>query len=152
MLNLLEKAIDFTLKDQDGKDISLHDFMGKKVVLYFYPKDDTPGCTVEACAFRDVYDEILDLGAVVLGVSADDQASHTKFRNKFDLPFHLLADTEKKVCIAYGAWGEKNMYGRKYFGINRMTYIIDEKGIVSHVWKKVTPKNHAEEILVALKE
>ena len=152
MINVMDKAIDFTLNNQDGKAISLHNFIGKKVVLYFYPKDNTPGCTVEACGLRDVYDDILDIGAVVLGVSADNETSHIKFRNKFELPFHLLADTEKEVCMAYGAWDEKKMYGKVFFGIKRITYIINEEGIISHVWKKVTPKNHAEEILEALKE
>ena len=112
------------------KNISLSDFKGKKVVLYFYPKDDTPGCTTEACAFRDVYDDILDLGAVVLGVSADSEASHTKFKQKYNLPFHLLADTEKEVLEAYGAWGEKKMYGKSYMGVIRSTYLIDENGNV----------------------
>ena len=152
MLNVNDVAKDFTLTDQDGDVISLNDFAGKKVVLYFYPKDDTPGCTKEACALRDVYDEILTLGAVVLGVSADDEDSHTRFRIKYHLPFHLLADIKKEVCKKYGAWGEKKMYGKIYFGIKRITYIIDENGIITHVWKKVTPKNHGDEILIALKE
>ncbi len=151
MLKTNEKAVDFTLKNQDGEDVSLSDFKGKKVVLYFYPKDDTPGCTTEACGLRDVYDDILDLGAVVLGVSADNEASHTKFRNKYNLPFHLLADTEKEVLNAYGAWGEKSMYGKKYMGVIRSTYLIDEEGNVSHVWPKVSPKKHASEVLEALK-
>ena len=151
MLNVNDKAPQFTLKNQDGKDVSLFDFKGSKVVLYFYPKDDTPGCTTEACGLRDVYDDILALGAVVLGVSADDESSHTKFRNKYNLPFHLLADTEKEVLNAYGAWGEKSMYGKKYMGVIRSTYIIDENGVISHVWPKVTPKNHADEVLEALK-
>lgn len=152
MLNVNDKAVDFTLNNQDGEVISLSDFSGKKVVLYFYPKDDTPGCTTEACGLRDVYDDILGLGAVVLGVSADGEASHTKFRFKYHLPFHLLADTEKEVCIAYGAWGEKKTSGKNFFGIKRITYIINEDGVISHVWQKVTPKKHAEEILEALKE
>ncbi len=151
MLNINDKAINFTLPNQDGEIVSLSDFKGKKVVLYFYPKDDTPGCTTEACAFRDAYDDILDLGAVVLGVSADNEESHMKFRTKYHLPFHLLADTEKKVLEAYGAWGEKKMYGKTYMGVIRSTYIIDETGNISHVWPKVTPKNHADEILEALK-
>lgn len=151
MLNVNDKAIDFTLPNQDGENVSLSDFKGKKVVLYFYPKDDTPGCTTEACAFRDAYDDILDMGAVVLGVSADSEASHTKFRTKYHLPFHLLADTEKKVLEAYGAWGEKKMYGKSFMGIKRSTYLIDGDGNVSHVWPKVSPKKHAEEILEALK-
>jgi peroxiredoxin Q/BCP len=151
MLNVNDKAIDFTLPNQDGENISLSDFKGRKVVLYFYPKDDTPGCTTEACAFRDVYDDILELGAVVLGVSADSEESHTKFRTKYHLPFHLLADPEKEVLKAYGAWGEKKMYGKSFMGIKRSTYLIDEGGNVSHVWPKVSPKKHADEILEALK-
>jgi peroxiredoxin Q/BCP len=152
MLKVNEKAPDFTLSNQDGENVSLSDFKGKKVVLYFYPKDDTPGCTTEACAFRDVYDDILDLGAVVLGVSADDAQSHTKFKQKYNLPFHLLADTDKEVLEAYGAWGEKKMYGKTHMGVIRSTYLIDEDGKVAHVWPKVTPKNHADEVLDALKQ
>ena len=152
MLNVNDMAIDFTLTNHDGDDISLNDFSGKKVVLYFYPKDDTPGCTTEACGLRDAYDDILKLDAVVLGVSADDEEAHAKFRRKYHLPFHLLADTEKEVFNAYGAWSEKSMYGKKYMGIHRITYIIDENGIISHAWQKVTPKTHAEEILAALRE
>jgi peroxiredoxin Q/BCP len=152
MFKVNEKAKDFTLPNQDGTNISLSDFKGKKVVLYFYPKDDTPGCTTEACAFRDVYDEILEAGAVVLGVSADSEASHTKFKNKYNLPFHLLADTEKEVLEAYGAWGEKKMYGKTYMGVIRSTYLIDEEGNVAQVWPKVSPKKHADEVLKALKQ
>ena len=152
MLNVNDKAIDFTLPNQDGEPVSLSDFKGKKVVLYFYPKDDTPGCTTEACAFRDAYDDILDMGAVVLGVSADSEDSHVKFRTKYHLPFHLLADTEKEVLKAYGAWGEKKMYGKSFLGIKRSTYLINENGIISHIWPKVSPNKHAEEILEALKE
>jgi peroxiredoxin Q/BCP len=152
MLNINDKAVDFTLTNQDGEPVSLSDFKGKKVVLYFYPKDNTPGCTTEACGLRDVYDDILDLGAVVLGVSADGEESHTKFRMKYHLPFHLLADTEKKVLNAYGAWGEKKMYGKSYMGIKRITYIINEEGNISNAWPKVSPKKHADEILAALKE
>ncbi len=150
MLKVNDKAPDFTLSNQDGEVVSLSDFRGKKVVLYFYPKDDTPGCTTEACNFRDVYDEILEKGAVVLGVSADGEESHSKFKAKYHLPFHLLADTEKKVLEAYGAWGEKKMYGKTYMGVIRSTYLIDKEGNVSHVWPKVTPKNHAQEVLDAL--
>ena len=152
MFKVNEKAKDFTLVNQDGKDVSLSDFKGKKIVLYFYPKDDTPGCTTEACAFRDVYDDILEAGAVVLGVSADDAASHTKFKQKYNLPFHLLADTDKEVLNAYGAWGEKKMYGKSYMGVIRSTYLIDEDGNVAEVWPKVTPKNHADEVLKALRQ
>jgi peroxiredoxin Q/BCP len=152
MLKVNDKAIDFKLPNQDGELVSLSEFRGKKVVLYFYPKDDTPGCTTEACNFRDVYDEILALGAVVLGVSADSEESHSKFKMKYHLPFHLLADTEKEVLEAYGAWGEKKMYGKTYMGVIRSTYLIDKEGNISHVWPKVSPKKHADEILNALKE
>jgi len=151
MLKVGDKAKDFRVKNQEGNDISLKDFSGKKVVLYFYPKDDTPGCTTEACGLRDVYDEILKLGAVVLGVSPDNEKSHVKFREKFELPFHLLADTEHEIAESYGAWGEKKLYGKSFMGIKRITYIIDEKGVVSKVWPKVTPKTHADEVLDALK-
>jgi thioredoxin-dependent peroxiredoxin len=151
MLSIGDKAIDFKAKNQEGKDISLNDFMGKKIVLYFYPKDDTPGCTIEACGLRDVYDEILSLGAVVLGVSPDDENSHVKFIDKFDLPFHLLADIDHKIADDYGSWGEKKNYGKIYMGIKRMTYIIDEKGMVLKVWPKVKPEGHAKDILTVLK-
>jgi len=151
MLAIGDKAIGFTVKNQQGKDISLDDFLGKKVVLYFYPKDNTPGCTTEACGLRDVYDEILNLGAVVLGVSPDNEKSHTKFIEKFNLPFHLLADVDHKIAEGYGAWGEKKSYGKIYLGIKRMTYLIDEKGNVLNVWPKVSPKDHADQILAALK-
>lgn len=151
MLITGDKAIDFTLKNQAGHEISLSEYIGKKIVLYFYPRDNSPGCTTEACGLRDVYDEILELGAVVLGVSADTEASHQKFINKHNLPFHLLADTNHEVCEAYGAWGEKKMYGKVFFGIKRMTYIIDEKGMIEYVFPKVSPKKHADEILDVLK-
>ena len=152
MLKVNKQAIDFILKNQNDETVKLSNFLGKKVVLYFYPKDDTPGCTVEACGLRDVYDDILDAGAVVMGVSADSVASHTKFRNKFDLPFHLLADTERTVCTAYGAWEKKKTSGETHMGSNRITYIIDEKGVIEHVWAKVTPKTHADEILDVLRK
>ena len=151
MLSIGDSAPDFKINDDKGNLVALSDFKGKKVVLYFYPKDDTPGCTTEACGLRDVYDEILDLGAVVLGVSKDTESSHTKFREKFDLPFHLLADIDNEVIEPYGAWGEKKMYGKSYMGINRITYIIDENGIITHAWPKVKPADHAAEVLKALK-
>ncbi|MBN2883098.1 MAG: thioredoxin-dependent thiol peroxidase, partial [Clostridia bacterium] len=121
-----KKAIDFKLKNHEGKTVGLEEFKGKKVVLYFYPKDNTSGCTIEAEGFRDVYDEILAKGAVVLGVSPDAQKSHEDFREKFNLPFHLLSDEDHSVAEAYGAWGEKKMYGKAYMGILRSTFIIDE--------------------------
>jgi len=150
MLKKGNKAIAFELKDHDGKPVRLEDFRGKKVVLYFYPKDNTPGCTIEAEGFRDVYDEILEKGAVVLGVSPDAQKSHENFRNKFNLPFHLLSDEDHNIAEAYGAWGEKKMYGKSYMGIVRSTFIIDESGTISHVFPKVSPNEHAQEILKAL--
>lgn len=150
MLKKGDKAVDFEIKNQNGDSIKLDDFKGKKIVLYFYPKDDTPGCTIEAKGIRDVYDEILDKGAVVLGVSPDGEASHQKFREKFDLPFHLLSDPNHEVAKAYGAWGGKNVFGKKKEGIIRSTFIIDENKIISKVFPKVTPSKHAKEILEAL--
>lgn len=147
-----KKAIDFKLKNHEGKPIGLEDFKGKKVVLYFYPKDNTSGCTIEAEGFRDVYDEILEKGAVVLGVSPDAQKSHEDFREKFNLPFHLLSDEDHSIAEAYGAWGEKKMYGKAYMGILRSTFIINETGVVTHIFPKVSPNDHAKEILEALDE
>jgi thioredoxin-dependent peroxiredoxin len=140
----------FTLNNQDGKKVSLSDFSGKKVVIYFYPKDDTPGCTKEACGFRDNYQAILDKGAVILGVSADNEADHIKFRSKFNLPFDLLSDPDKTMIQAYGAWGEKSMYGKTYEGILRSTFVIDENGTVIKVFAKVSPDEHAAEVLSVL--
>lgn len=145
------KAPDFTLAADDGKKVKLKDLHGSPVVLYFYPKDDTPGCTKEACAFRDRKKELEKLGAKVLGVSADDVASHVKFRDKFELNFPLLADTDHAVAEAYGAWREKNMYGKKSMGIQRSTFLIDSEGKVCKVWKKVSVDGHDEEVLAALK-
>ena len=142
-----DKAPDFKTTDQDGKPVSLKDFAGKKVVLYFYPKDDTPGCTKEACAFRDGFADYRKRGIEVLGVSADDEKSHKKFAKKFDLPFRLLADTERKIVKDYGAFGEKSLYGRLFKGIYRITYLIDEKGKIAAVWPKVKPDEHARQIL-----
>jgi peroxiredoxin Q/BCP len=131
-----DKAPGFSLPDSNGKTVSLSDFKGKKVVVYFYPKDDTPGCTKEACAFRDVYDEILAKNAVVLGISTDSVASHEVFRKKYELPFFLLSDQDKAVIRAYGAWGEKKMYGRTSEGIVRSTVVIDENGDVLKIFRK----------------
>ncbi len=150
MLKPGDKAPPFTLETDRGERVALKDFAGKPVVLYFYPKDDTPGCTVEACEFRDAWTDVQQAGAVVLGVSPDDVASHGKFRDKFHLPFPLLADPEHTVAGAYGAWGEKSMYGRKYMGILRSTFIIGGDGRITHVFPKVTPKGHAAEVLEAL--
>lgn len=136
----------FSAEDQKGNQIRLADFKGKKVVLYFYPKDDTPGCTAEACNLRDNYQELMNKGFVVLGVSPDDHASHQKFSDKYDLPFPLLPDPEKKILEAYGVWGEKNMYGRKFMGVNRTTFLIDEEGKIEKVIKKVQTKDHTNQI------
>jgi peroxiredoxin Q/BCP len=144
------KAPAFSLPADDGSVVSLRDFAGRPVVLYFYPKDDTSGCTVEACEFRDAWARVKRAGAVVLSVSPDPVASHGKFKAKFKLPFPLLADTDHAVAGAYGVWGEKSMYGRKYFGILRTTYLIGPDGRVARVFEKVRPKGHAAEILEAL--
>lgn len=149
-MSLLEvgaKAPDFTAINQMGESVSLADFKGKKVVLYFYPKDDTPGCTKEACGFRDDFSKFKKANIEILGVSVDDEKSHKSFAQKYNLPFTLLADTDKNIVQAYGAWGEKNMYGRKYMGTNRITYLIDETGRIAAVFPKVKPEEHAEEIL-----
>lgn len=145
-----QKAPDFSAKDQNGDTISLSQFAGKKVVLYFYPKDDTPGCTAEACDFRDNYQGLTDQGIVVLGVSVDDEKSHQKFAAKHSLPFTLVADPDKKIVETYGVWGEKNMYGKKYMGTNRTTFIIDENGDISHIIKKVDTKNSTVQVLELL--
>lgn len=146
-----DKAPAFTSKDQDGNTISLAQFKGKKVVLYFYPKDNTPGCTAEACDFRDNYQGLKSKGIEVLGVSVDDEKSHQKFINKFSLPFTLLADTDQTIVNAYGVWGEKNMYGKKYMGINRTTFIIDEEGNIAHVITKVDTKSPTAQVLDLIK-
>jgi peroxiredoxin Q/BCP len=149
-LKIGQKAPDFTVLNDSGEKIKLSGLKGKKVVLYFYPKDDTPGCTKEACAFRDGIQEIQKRGAVVLGVSIDSVESHKKFKNKFDLNFPLLADTEKKIVDAYGTWKEKSMYGKKYMGTERTTFIIDENGKISHIFPKVKVDEHYKEVLQAL--
>lgn len=145
------KAPDFNTTDQDGNKVALKDYRGKKVVLYFYPKDNTPGCTKEACAFRDQFSEFKKKGVEILGVSVDSEKSHKSFVDKFKLPFKLLADTEKKIVGAYGVWGEKSLYGRKYMGTNRVTYLIDEAGHIAAVFPKVKPEEHAREILAQIK-
>lgn len=146
-LSIGTAAPHFKTKDQDGKEVSLSDFRGKKVVLYFYPKDMTPGCTAEACSLRDNYKALQKAGYEVLGISSDDEKMHRKFIEKEKLPFRLLADTDKSVHHAFGTWIEKSMYGRKYMGTARVTYIIDEKGIISEIIEKVDTKNHADQIL-----
>ena len=151
MLETGTKAPDFTLNDKDGKVVSLSDFMGKKVVLYFYPKDNTPGCTRQACAFAAAYEDFKTLDAVVIGVSKDSEASHRKFAEKYGLPFILLSDPELKAIQAYGVWQEKKNYGKVSMGVVRSTFIIDEKGFVEKVMPKVKPDTNAAEILAYLK-
>lgn len=147
------KAPAFDLPASNGKNVALEEFKGRKnVVLYFYPKDDTPGCTVEACGFRDQIKTIEKQGAVVLGVSPDSVASHQKFIEKFKLPFLLLSDENKKTCTDYGVWVEKSMYGKKYMGVARSTFIINKEGKIAKVFEKVTPQGHETEILTTLKE
>ncbi|WP_434579068.1 thioredoxin-dependent thiol peroxidase [Thermoanaerobacterium thermosaccharolyticum] len=150
MIELEKEAPDFTLKSSDGNDVSLSDFKGKKVVLYFYPKDNTPGCTKEACQFRDNINTVKNKDAVILGVSLDDIESHKKFIEKFNLPFILLSDSDAKVSTEYGVYKEKNMYGKKKMGIERSTFIIDQKGIVKKIFRKVKVDGHVDEILEVL--
>ncbi|WKZ68439.1 MAG: thioredoxin-dependent thiol peroxidase [Melioribacteraceae bacterium] len=145
------KAPQFTLPDSKGNKVSLKDYLGKKVVLYFYPKDMTSGCTQEACDFRDAHPNFKKLNAVVLGVSADSSASHQKFSDKYDLPFTLLSDEDKKVLEKYGVWKEKSMYGKKYMGIERTTVVINEDGKIQKIFPKVKVNGHIEEVLKELK-
>jgi len=144
-----QKAPDFKAKDQNGNSVSLKDFHGKKVVLYFYPQDDTPTCTIEACNLRDNYADLKKAGFVVLGVSPNDTKSHKKFEEKYELPFTLIEDPDKKIIEKYGVWGEKNMYGKKYMGLLRTTFLIDENGTIIKIFKKPKSKIHSEEILKA---
>jgi thioredoxin-dependent peroxiredoxin len=146
------KAPDFTLPTDGGGTVSLAKLKGKRVVLYFYPKDDTSGCTAEACGFRDIFPNFRKADAVVIGVSRDSAASHDKFKKKYQLPFTLAADVEGKVTEKYGVWVEKSMYGRKYMGIERATFLIDEKGVIRNVWHKVKVTGHVDEVMQALKE
>lgn len=145
-----EPAPDFTLTSDTGERVSLSDFRGKPVVLYFYPKDDTPGCTAQACGIRDAYGEFERAGAVVLGVSPDDAADHVKFKEKYGLPFTLLADAEHEVAERYGVWGEKQHDGRTYLGINRTTFLVAPDGTVAKVMRDVKPDTHADDVLAAL--
>jgi len=142
-----DKAPDFTAKDQNGKEISLSQFKGTQVILYFYPKDDTPGCTAEACDFRDNYQSLQGKGFQVIGVSTDDEKSHKKFETKYSLPFPLIADADKHIVEAYGVWVEKNMYGKKYMGTARTTFIIDADGVISKIIEKVDTKNSSQQVL-----
>jgi thioredoxin-dependent peroxiredoxin len=151
MLKPGDPAPAFALPADDGSVVSLASLRGKTVVLYFYPKDDTSGCTAEACEIRDAWADVKATGAVVLGVSPDAVAAHVRFKRKYSLPFLLLADTDHRVAEAYGAWGEKSMYGRKYFGILRSTFVIAPDGTIRQVFEKVQPKGHAAQILAALR-
>ncbi len=147
-----EKAPDFTLPDQNGNPVTLSSFRGKKVILYFYPKDNTSGCTKEACDFRDHFPDFSSADAVILGVSKDGQKSHANFAAKYQLPFTLLSDESTEVMQQYGVWQEKSMYGRKYMGTVRTTFLIDEQGVIQKVWPKVRVTGHAEQVLAALRE
>jgi len=151
MLETGTLAPDFTLESDGSGPVSLSDFRGKKVVLYFYPKDDTPGCTTEACNFRDDHSALTDTGAVVLGVSPDSVKSHRSFKNKYELPFLLLSDPDHKVADVYGAWGPKKMMGKSYVGIIRSTFVIDETGKIMRVFPKVDVKQHSQEVLAVLR-
>ena len=144
-----DKAPDFTAKDQNGKRVALSDYRGKKVVLYFYPEDDTPTCTVQACNLRDNYSLLKKGGFSVIGVSPNDETSHKKFEAKFSLPFQLAADPDHRIIDKYGVWGEKQLYGRKYIGLHRTTFLIDEKGVIRKIFLKPRSKQHAEEIMKA---
>jgi len=139
----------FKTKDANGETVSLKELRGQKVVLYFYPKDDTPGCTKEACSFRDAFSQYKKKGIAVLGVSPDSEASHQKFVTKYKLPFTLLADTDRSIAEAYGVWGEKKFMGRTYMGVHRTTFLIDEKGKIKKIFEKVKPEDHANEVLKA---
>jgi thioredoxin-dependent peroxiredoxin len=142
------KAPEFSLFDQNGLECSLKNYLGKQVLLYFYPKDDTPGCTTEACTIRDSFGEFEKLGMVVIGVSKDDEKKHKKFQEKYSLPFTLLSDTDGEVCQAYGVWQNKKFMGKEYMGIARVSFLIDEKGMIKKVYQKVTPAKHASEVLL----
>jgi peroxiredoxin Q/BCP len=148
-VNVGDKAPSFTLPADGGGKVSLKDFKDKTVVLYFYPKDDTSGCTAEACAFRDALPDFSRVKAEIIGISRDPVKSHDKFKAKYDLPFPLASDEDGKVCEAYGTWVEKSMYGRKYMGIERSTFLIDGKGVIRNVWRKVKVPGHADQVLKA---
>lgn len=146
------KAPNFELINNEGKKINLSDFLGKPVVLYFYPKDDTPGCTTEACNFRDDYEEYRKQGIKIIGVSPDSVKSHTKFTSKHSLPFLLLADEDHKLCEMYGVWGKKKIFGKEFFGVLRTTFLIDKDGNIVKVFKGVKPSNHSKEVITAFNE
>ncbi|KYG91379.1 thioredoxin-dependent thiol peroxidase [Metasolibacillus sp. FSL H7-0170] len=152
MTLLHKQAPQFSLENEQGQPVHLNDFLGKNVVLYFYPKDMTPGCTTEACDFRDAYKDFSELNAIILGISADDAKKHTKFIEKYNLPFSLLVDSDHSVAEAYGVWVLKKMYGREFMGIERSTFLIDENGVVVKEWRKVRVKNHIEDVLTFLRE
>jgi peroxiredoxin Q/BCP len=151
MVEIGKPAPDFSLPDQDGQEITLSGLKGTPVVLYFYPKDDTPGCTKEACSFRDTFAQYERLGARIFGVSPDPVQSHVKFAKKYELPFTLLADTDKTLCQAYGVWKEKNMYGKKAMGVERTTFVIDGRGIVRQIFPRVKVDGHSDAVLQAVK-
>jgi len=150
VINEGDQAPDFTLQSEAGTDVTLSSLRGRPVVLYFYPRDDTPGCTAQACGIRDAYGEFQRAGAVVLGVSPDDESSHVKFREKYELPFTLLADADHSVSEQYGVWGEKKFAGKRYMGVKRSTFVIDADGTVKTVMHDVKPATHADEVLAAL--
>jgi len=150
-LTIGQKAPAFTGKDQNGKAISLKDYLGKKVVIYFYPQDDTPTCTVQACNLRDNYALLKKEGFTIIGISPDAEAKHKKFETKYNLPFTLIADDKLKIIEKYNVWGEKKLYGRAYMGLHRTTFLLDEKGIIKHLFLKPKSKQHAEEIIEAWK-
>jgi thioredoxin-dependent peroxiredoxin len=149
MLKEGDSAPNFAARDAEGNPVQLSDLRGQRIVLYFYPKDDTPGCTKEACSFRDSYSKFKKRGITVIGVSLDSEASHKKFAAKYDLPFTLLADVDRSISDAYGTYGKKKFMGREYMGVNRMTFLIDEKGNIKKIFPKVKPETHADEVLAA---
>lgn len=149
-LKVGDKAPDFEGKNQNGEKIALKDFAGKKLILYFYPKDNTPGCTAESCNLNDNYDSWLEKGFDVVGVSPDSEKSHQKFIDKFGFKFNLIADTEKEILEAYGAWGLKKMYGKEYMGVLRKTFVIDEEGVIVEIFEKVKTKDHTNQIIESL--
>ncbi len=152
MLDIQTQAIDFTLPDENSTLVSLHDFLGKKVVVYFYPKDNTPGCTKQACAFKNAYDDFKKEDIIVIGISKDTPKSHQNFKKKYDLPFILLSDVDHQVIEAYDCWKEKKLYGKTYMGITRSTYVIDEKGMIIKTFEKASPDHNAQDILNFLQQ